>query len=143
MCFYGDFGVKHAKKINQILTKARSLRNKGVILKKPVKRKKLFKKIKSSRIFLYKGSKDETFCMSVAEAQVLGIPTVVKNLGCMEERVINKKTGYVCNNDNEFSLNTIKILKDDKCWLKMHKYMLQNNLHNSWQEIAKMWEKLF
>lgn len=140
---YADFGAKKIEKIEPILKRASSLKKKGVNLFNPIKRTELLKFIKKSRLFLYKGSTEETFCMSVAEAQVLGIPTVVKNLGCMEERVINKKTGYVCNNDDEFSLNTIKILKDNKCWLKMHKYMLQNNLHNSWQEIAKMWEKLF
>ena len=52
---------KHADQINRILLKARSLKNKGVLLRDPVNRKKLFKKIESSRVFLYKGSKDETF----------------------------------------------------------------------------------
>ncbi len=136
---YGDFGVKHAKKINQILTKARSLRNKGVILKKPVKRKKLFKKIKSSRIFLYKGSKDETYCMAVAESQVLGVPAVVRNFGCLNERVINEKTGYVCQNDKEFSLNTIKLLNNDKIWEQMNKESLKKKNYFSWSEIAKKW----
>ncbi len=92
---------------------------------------------------MYQGSINETFCMSVAEAQVLGIPTVVKNLGCLAERVSNQRSGYVCNSDEEFSSRAIEILTDNKCWLKMHKYMLKNNLHYSWQKVAEMWEKNF
>ena len=65
-------------------------------------REKLFNKLENSRVFIYKGSKEETFCMALAEAQVLGIPAVVKNHGCLNERVSNKKTGFVCSSDEEF-----------------------------------------
>ena len=136
---YGEFGRKHSEIINKILKKAKSLKKKGVILKKPLERKQLFKKLKSSRIFLYKGSQDETFCMAVAESQVLGVPAVVCNYGCLSERVIHKKTGYVCNNDEEFCLSTIKVLNDDKIWKKMNIESLKQKNYFSWSEIAEKW----
>ena len=57
-----------AIEIQSILSKAKSLRNKGVILNEPIERKKLFNKLENSRVFIYKGSKEETFCMALAEA---------------------------------------------------------------------------
>ena len=140
---YGDFGKKKLKRVLPVLQRAKKLKNKGVILNKPVKRQELVKYLKASRLFLYQGSINETFCMSVAEAQVLGIPTVVKNLGCLAERVSNQNSGYVCDSDKEFSSKAVEILTDNKCWLNMHKYMLKNNLHYSWQKVAEMWEKNF
>ena len=87
---------KKLEKVLPILQEPKNLKNKGVILNKPVKRQELVRYIKNSRLFLYQGSINETFCMSVAEAQVLGIPTVVKNLGCLAERVSNQRIQRLC-----------------------------------------------
>ena len=139
---YGSFGRKHADQINRILLKARYLKNKGVLLRDPVNRKKLFKKIESSRVFLYKGSKDETFCMALAESQLLGVPAIVCDFGCMNERVINKKTGYVCKNDSEFCSRTVDLLHNDKLWSKMNKESLKRKNYFNWNEVAKKWKKI-
>ncbi|MBC10897.1 MAG: hypothetical protein CMP32_03180 [Rickettsiales bacterium] len=139
---YGKYGQKHLKTINRIIKKAESFKNKGVILNSPVTRSKLFQKIKNSRVFLYQGSDDETFCMSAAESQVLKTPGIVKNYGSLSERIIHNKTGYICNNDKEFCLNTIKLLNDNNLWMKMHKNLLITNNHHTWSEVAKKWTKI-
>ena len=139
---YGEFGKKHSLISNKILKKAKSLKNFGVYLHKPLRRKDLFKKINQSRIFLYKGTKDETFCMAVAEAQALGIPSVVCDYGSMRERVLDKKTGFVCKSDEEFNTKAIKLLNDDKIWMRMHKNLLINDNHLRWSDIAKKWKKI-
>ena len=140
---YGDFGKKHEKKMIPILKRAENLLSKGIILKKPIKRELLLKKIAKSRVFLYQGDKNETFCMSLAEAQLLRVPSIVCDLGCVNERVKNKITGYVCDNDKDFSESAIKILKDDDSWNLMKRNML-NNHHDyySWNEVAKLWKEL-
>ena len=139
---YGEFGIKNRHSMTPVLKRAQRLKLKGVNLYKPINRKSLMKKIFNSRAFLYQGSKEETFCMSLAEAQVIGIPAVVSDLGCMKERVIDKKTGFVCNSNRDFSDAAIKLLTDDKLWQKMHKNMLKKfNNYQSWTEIARMWEK--
>ena len=79
---------------------------------------------------------------AVAEAQVLGVPAVVCNFGSLKERVKNNHTGFVCENDEDFSLKTIKLLKDDKTWMKMHKNLIKNNNHENWMEVAKKWQKI-
>ena len=139
---YGSHGKKKIQLVKPILEKAKKLKKKGVLLCKPLPRNQLIEEIKKSRIFLYKGSYDETFCMSVAESQVLGIPSIVKDLGSMSERVINGKTGFVAKTDKEFCDKAIKLLTDDESWLKMHQYMLNNNSHYSWDRVAEMWQKI-
>ena len=139
---YGKFGLKHKEKIEPILKYARSLTKKGVFLKEPVTKKVLFRNLKNSRVLIYKGTDDETFCMAVAEAQTHGIPVVVCNFGSLSERVKNYETGFVCDNESEFSVKTIKLLKDDKTWMRMHNNLIKNNNHDDWSEVAKKWQKI-
>ena len=47
--------------------------------------------------------------MAAAEAQAIGIPSVVCDFGSMKERVLDNKTGFVCKNDKEFNLKAIKL----------------------------------
>ena len=103
---------------------------------------KLFNRIRESRIFLYQGSDDETFCMSLAESQMLGVPAVVCNYGCMDERIISNRTGYVCDTEDEFCKNTIRLLSENELWSKMHRDLLQRKNHFTWQQIAKRWKKI-
>ena len=139
---YGKFGLKHEKTINKILSLVQNAKKKRVFLSPPTNRNQLKKQILKSRVLLYRGSNDETFCMAVAEAQVLGVPAVVCNFGSLKERVKNNHTGYVCENDEDFSLKTIKLLKDDKTWMRMHKNLIKNNNHENWMEVAKRWQKI-
>ena len=67
-------------------------------------------------------------------------------VGCfgeVDERVKNKITGFVCDNDKDFSESAIKILKDDDSWNLMKRNML-NNHHDyySLNEVAKLWKEL-
>ena len=80
--------------------------------------------------------------MALAEAQVLGTPAVVKNHGCLNERVSNKKTGFVCSSDEEFCINTINLLKDDNLWTRMNKELKKKKNYFTWIEIAKKWQKI-
>ena len=139
---YGKFGLKHEKSINKILSRVQNVKINGIHLSPPISRNELKKQISKSRVLLYKGTNDETFCMAVAEAQVLGIPAVVCNFGSLKERIKNNQTGYVCENDEDFSLKTIKLLKDDKTWMRMHKNLIKNNNHENWMEIGKRWKKI-
>ena len=61
--------------------------------------------------------------MALAEAQMVELPSVVMNNGCMNERIINNKTGYVCENDKIFCYKTIKLLNDDILWKNMLKML--------------------
>ena len=139
---YGSFGRKHLTSMTPILQRANDLKHKGVLIFEPVKRRALIDVIQKSRVLLYQGSNDETFCMSVAESQTLCVPSVVCDLGSMSERVINNQTGFVCDKKNEFSNSVIKLLRDNDCWNYFHDNLIKNQYHKSWEEVAKMWQDL-
>jgi len=139
---YGKFGKKHSSEISDILKKAKSLSSINVKVRKPLPRQKLLKELKQSRLFIYKGTLDETYCMSLAEAQMVGLPSVVMNHGCMNERIINGKTGYICENDKMFCDKTIKLLNDDLLWINMHKNALKKKNYLTWNEVANKWKKI-
>ena len=57
-------------------------------------RGELIAAMRSSRVMLYLGHKVEAFCLSVAEAQALGVPAVVAPVAAVPERVIDGVTGF-------------------------------------------------
>lgn len=140
---YGSFGKKYFNKTLPILKRAKSLKNKGVHLFNPIGRGELIKKLKSSKVFLYQGSNDETFCMSVAEAQIIGLPTVVCDFGCMKERVEDNVTGFVCKSNESFSNSAIKLLNNEKLWKEFNSNMVNKDLQKkSWKYVTKLWKKV-
>ena len=139
---YGKYGNKHKEEIKVIIKKAKDYKEFGVHIYEPIPRKELFKRIQKSRIFLYGSSINETFCMAAAESQMLSIPGVVKNYGCIDERILHNKTGFVCRDDKEFCEGTIKLLLNDKTWLSFHKNLVKDINHFNWLDIAKKWEKI-
>ena len=80
--------------------------------------------------------------MAVAESQMLGVPAVVGNYGCLKERVINKKTGFVCEDDKDFCVSTINLLNNDNLWQKMNIESLKHKNYYNWSQIAKKWLKV-
>ncbi|HYF98302.1 MAG TPA: glycosyltransferase, partial [Coxiellaceae bacterium] len=95
-----------------------------------------------SRLMLYRGDVGETFCLAVAEAQALGLPAVVQDLGSLNERVIHDTTGKVTQNNEEFAAAAIEILRNDQLWRQMHQASLAQQRGLSWNEIAQCFENL-
>ena len=91
---------------------------------------------------LYQGDPGETFCLSIAEAQALGVPCVIKPIGCLGERVIDGVTGIVAKSDKEFFEGAIKILKDDSLWLGYRKNALKFQRNYDWDVLAKKYIEL-
>ena len=55
----------------------------------------LVEELSKARVFLIPGHKAELFCLAAAEASQMCIPIVTLGYGCLSERVIHKKTGFV------------------------------------------------
>ena len=100
-------------------------------------KKDLVKVLSQSRVLVYRGDPGETFCLSIAEAQALGVPCVIKPIGCLGERVIDGVTGIVAKSDKEFFEGAIKILKDDGLWLGYSKNALKFQRNYDWDVLAK------
>ena len=71
-------------------TEINNLNENSIKLFDPIPKNELFKKLRESRVMLYQGDPGETFCLSIAEAQALGVPCVIKPIGCLGERVIDE-----------------------------------------------------
>ena len=76
---------------------------KSIIKRKLSDQRNLVKDLQSARMILIPGHKAELFCLAAAEASQMCIPIVTLGYGCLSERVIHGKTGYIAKNNNEFA----------------------------------------
>jgi len=125
-----------------IINKAKKLRNNGIILRDVLPKSQLAKEFIDSRVLLYKGDLGETYCLALGESQASGIPAVIQDIGCVKERIIDGKTGFVAKNDDEFAKRAIEILTDDDLWRRLHKNTFQLQRGWTWDDAAKEFEKL-
>jgi len=130
-----------------VLEKAEALEDRGVILRQPVGKPILIEEMRSSRVLLYRGDINETYCFAVAEAQALGVPCVVKDIGATRERVVDGETGYVCADtaagDADFARRAVEILTgDDAAWTAMQSRTRDLQRRWGWDDAAEHWEAL-
>ena len=136
------YGGRNKEKIKNILNAVRDLNDSSIKLFEPIPKKQLFNKLLNYRAMLYKGDPGETFCLSVAEAQALGVPCVVKPIGSLGERVKDKITGIVAIKDEDFCNGAISILKEDKVWMTYRDNSLKFQRDYQWEKIAKIYANL-
>lgn len=135
---YGSWGKKVKDRMTKPLEYAKQHADQGVFVHEPLRKENLIDEIRNSRAMLYRGDLAETFCLAIAECQVMGLPCVVQDLGSMKERVVDGLTGYVTNSDRDFEKRSIEILSDDQLWTKMHRTLIEGKFHNTWKESAQM-----
>lgn len=139
---YGSVGDAKSQAMEKVLKQARGLADKGVVLRGPVPKAQLVEEFREARVMLYRGDLNETFCLAVGEAQAMGVPGVVENLGSVCERVVDGKTGYVVDSEAGFSSSACKILSDDDLWCSQHQEALKMQRRWGWPEAALEFEKL-
>ena len=96
--------------------------------------------LRNSRVMLYLGHKVEAFCLSVAEAQALGVPAVVTPLTVLPERVDDEVTGFVRADPDEFANAAVALLTDDALWQRQHEAALRLKQGITWDEFAARFE---
>ena len=139
---YGSVGDAKSQAMKKVLDQALALADKGVVLRGPVPKAQLIEEFREARVLLYRGDLNETYCLAVGEAQAMGVPSVVENLGSMPERIIDGKTGYVADSEIAFSTSACNILKDDELWRSQHSNALEMQRRWGWPEAAQEFEKL-
>jgi glycosyltransferase involved in cell wall biosynthesis len=139
---YGAMGEAKGAAMNGILDRARSLRGSGVILHSPVPKHALVQELAGARAYLYRGDSSETFCASAGEAQAMGVPAVVQDIGSMSERVDDGKTGFVVKDEAQFAAAAIRLLTDDALWSAQHEAALARKRQYGWKDAAAEFEKL-
>jgi len=96
--------------------------------------------MRASRVMLYLGHKAESFCISAAEAQALGVPAVFAPVTALPERVIDGITGFVRADEGEFAERAVALLTDDVLWHQQHEAALQHQQGITWAEHAERLE---
>jgi glycosyltransferase involved in cell wall biosynthesis len=134
------YGGRKSSEILTVLERARGIS--GVVLHAPVGKEMLARELASSRTMLYRGDPGETFCLAVGEAQAVGVPCVVQNIGCVAERVVDGKTGFIAGDDNEFVRAALALLTDDALWRRQSDAARAKQRGWGWDEAAAAFETL-
>ena len=133
---YGAWGVSVKKRMQAEIEYASQFADKKIIIRDVMPKHELFNEMKHGRAMFYRGDRAETFCLAVAEAQALGLPAVVCDLGAMKERVENGVSGFVAKNANMFIESALNILRDDKLFYSMSSNSIKNYTTNNWKNAA-------
>jgi len=139
---YGIWGESVKVRMDKELNYARGFESSNVFVKDPIPKSELFKEVQQSRLMLYRGDRSETFCLAVAEAQALGVPCVVGDLGAMKERVQYGITGYVTNDEEAFARYTIQLFQDDILWNEMSKNAANSYKNKNWTNFVDKLERM-
>ncbi len=139
---YGSIGALKSADMEAVLDKARALEGAGVRLRGPVPKADLIRELRQSRAMLYRGDINETFCLAVGEAQAMGVPAVVENLGSVNERVIDGETGFIAADAASFADAARRLLTDDALWLSQHRAALDKQRRWRWPQAAEAFERL-
>lgn len=139
---YGAAGARKGDKMGEVLARAEALAGQGVRLREPVGKAALADEMRLSRVMLYRGDINETYCLAVAEAQAMGIPAVVQPIGSMAERVRDGETGFVAADDASFALAARNLLTDDALWRRQNVRALEVQRSWRWPDAAAAFEDL-
>ncbi|MBR9973710.1 glycosyltransferase family 4 protein [Magnetospirillum sp. J10] len=142
MATYGTAGQAKAGKMGPVLERAAALVDKGVVLRGPVPKAQLVDELAQARVLMYRGDIGETFCSAVAEAQAMGVPTVLEDIACMNERLIDGQTGFVSRGAADFAAHSIKLLADDTLWTSQHRTCLEHQRRWRWDDAAREFERI-
>lgn len=127
-----------------VLSQAKGLADKGVVLHPPVSKHELAKAYADIRLFLHGGDTGETFCLAAAETQAAGIPGVVAGIASLPERIVDGETGFIIAADDrqQFAERAVALLKDDSLWRRQHEACLARRHSLSWAAVVPAWEAL-
>ena len=139
---YGGISIKRAEEMEAVLARADRLAGLGVRRFAPLGREKLAAALQGFRVMLYRGDAGETFCLSLAEAQAMGVPAVVMPVGSVAERVVDGATGCVALDENAFASAAIAVMRDDELWRQWHHAALARQQGLSWDNVAARFEAL-
>ncbi|MEQ8709372.1 MAG: glycosyltransferase family 4 protein [Rhodospirillales bacterium] len=139
---YGQAGIDKAGPMRKVLQRAWGMGDSGVVLREPVRKAELIGELLASRVMLYRGDINETFCYALAEAQALGLPCVVQPIGSVIERVIDGETGYIRGDDAGFAEAAVRILTDDVLWRSQQQASRDKQRLWGWPEAAARFEQL-
>jgi glycosyltransferase involved in cell wall biosynthesis len=134
---YGAWGNSVKNRMQTEIEYASQFADNNIIIRDVMPKQELFREMKKGRAMFYKGDRAETFCLAVAEAQALGLPAVVCDLGSMKERVEHGVTGFVVKTEKAFVEYAIRVLEDEIMHIKMSSNAILASKILTWLNTAK------
>ena len=125
------------KKLKLLINSQNNNKNYNIINRIQQNQNELLKELSKARVFLIPGHKAELFCLAAAEASQMCIPIVTLGYGCLSERVIHGKTGYIAKNNNEFAKYTLELFKNDHLWQSMRNNLEKIRSKIKWNNVAE------
>lgn len=135
-------GRRAADIMARVLDRARGLGPSGVVVNPPATREGLAAALRGSRALLYPGSAEETYCLAAAEAQAMGVPAVLGDVGCLAERVVDGETGFLTGDEAAFRDRAVAVLTDAALWARLSAGALARRGARSWDDVARDFEAL-
>ncbi len=139
---YGKVGADKADPMARVIAMAQAMADRGVVVRGPVAKTTLIEEFRSARCMLYRGDINETFCLAVGEAQAMGVPAVVQDLGSVVERVVDDVSGFIRPTDAGFADAAVALLSDDALWQRQHEGALAHQRSWRWPDAAAAFEAL-
>jgi glycosyltransferase involved in cell wall biosynthesis len=137
--FYGDANDARTQAHAEAL---RAQAGDGVRLNQPVGPAALQAEMAACRLLAYPGGPPESFCLTVAEAQAMGLPAVVRPRGALGERVADGETGFAVQDDAGYVAACVRLLRDDDLWGRMSKAARLRARALDWDAVAQRFEAL-
>ena len=109
----------------------------NIYLRKMNTQQNMLNDLKKSKIFLVPGHKAELFCLAAEEARELCVPIITLGIGCLTERVVHEKTGFIAKNDKEFSNYVIELYNNKILWNEMRNNLLKLRSSHKWEDVAR------
>ena len=111
--------------------------DKSIISRELGDQRALIKDLQSARMVIIPGHKAELYCLAAEEARELCIPIITMGIGCLSERVVHKKTGFIAKNENEFANYILKLFADDSLWNSLRENLKKKRKINTWKKVAE------
>jgi glycosyltransferase involved in cell wall biosynthesis len=112
----------------------------SVVVHPTAPRPALIEAVRHARAMLYLGHKCEAFCLSLAEAQAMGVPAVIAPVAVLPERVIDGVTGFHRAHPVAFGEAAVRLLTDDDLWRRQHEAALARQQGITVAEYARRFE---
>jgi len=119
------------------------LAKRRIVLRERLSKEGLVDEMRQARVMLYRGHRDETFCLAAAESITMGLPVVTAGIGSLKERVRDGETGLIGKTDEAFAAAAVRALTDDALWTRLHQGGLATRQDIGWDAVAAKWEGAF
>ncbi|OVE81057.1 hypothetical protein BVY03_04775, partial [bacterium K02(2017)] len=147
MQVYGVSDDQNIKDYGDLYAKLKSL---NAISHGAIRQKKLAQIMCQNLLYAYPNNFEETFCISVLEAQAAGLPVVTSDRGALPERLTDGIEGYLIKGDpnddsyqRDFVQASLKILNDQSLWEQMSVAAKKRAKAQSYENLAKEWVDFF